>query len=107
MAARIIIILGIENKSIYTAIMECFSIDRLREIIASKNISIALLTVPADAAQQMSKILISSGIKGILNFTTVNLSVPDEIYLEEYDMITSLEKVTYFVKIAQRLSELS
>jgi len=88
-------------------VVECFSIDRLREIISSRNISIALLTVPADAAQQMSKVLVSSGIKGILNFTTVNLSVPEDIYLEEYDMITSLEKVSYFVKIAQRLSALS
>ncbi len=76
----------------------CFSIERLREIIHTQDISIALLTVPAEAAQQMAKVLISSGIKGILNFTTVNLNVPEEIYLEEYDMITSLEKVAYFVK---------
>ena len=76
----------------------CFSIERLREIIHTHNISIALLTVPAEAAQQMAKVLISSGIKGILNFTTVNINVPKEIYLEEYDMITSLEKVAYFVK---------
>jgi redox-sensing transcriptional repressor len=78
----------------------CYSIDRLREIIYAKNISIALLTVPADASQQMARVLVSSGIKGILNFTTVNLNLPEEIYLEEYDMITSLEKVAYFVKIA-------
>jgi redox-sensing transcriptional repressor len=88
-------------------VVECYSIDRLREIIASKNITIALLTVPANAAPQMSKALISSGIRGILNFTMVNLSVPDEIYLEEYDMVTSLEKVAYFVKMAQRLPLLS
>jgi redox-sensing transcriptional repressor len=87
-----------------TSLVPCYSIDRLREIISSKNISLALLTVSADAAQQMAKALVSSGIKGILNFTTENLSVPADIYLEEYDMITSLEKVAYFVKIAQRLS---
>ncbi len=40
-----------------------------------------------------------AGIKGILNFTTMPLNVPSDIYLEEYDMITSLEKVAYFVKI--------
>jgi redox-sensing transcriptional repressor len=68
---------------------------------------LALLSVPADAAQQMAKALVSSGIKGILNFTTVNLSVPSEVYLEEFDMITSLEKVAYFVKIAHRVSQLS
>jgi redox-sensing transcriptional repressor len=38
------------------------------------------------------------GIRGILNFTTIPLNVPSGVYLEEYDMITSIEKVAYFVK---------
>jgi redox-sensing transcriptional repressor len=79
----------------------CFSIERLREVIDSRNISLALLTVPADAAQQMAKALVGSGVKGILNFTTSNISVPEDIYLEEFDMITSLEKVAYFVKLGK------
>ncbi|MBA7522089.1 Redox-sensing transcriptional repressor Rex [subsurface metagenome] len=76
----------------------CYSIEKLREIIKSKDISIAILTVPVYSAQNMAEALVQAGIKGILNFTTVNLSVPDPIYLEEYDMITSIEKVAYFVK---------
>lgn len=84
------------------SLVPCYSIERLREIISSKDISLALLTVSANAAQQTAKSLVSSGIKGILNFTSVNLNVPERIYLEEYDMITSLEKVAYFVKMAQR-----
>jgi redox-sensing transcriptional repressor len=105
---KIVAAFDIDPKKIgaSSSIVECYSIERLREIISSLGISIALLTVPADAAQQMSKALISSGIKGILNFTTVNLNVPEEIYLEEYDMITSLEKVVYFVKITDRSSQL-
>jgi redox-sensing transcriptional repressor len=106
---KIVAAFDIDPKKIGSTVntMECFPIERLREIISSRNISLALLTVPADAAQQMAKALVASGIKGILNFTTVNLSVPADIYLEEFDMITSLEKVAYFVKTAQRLSELS
>jgi redox-sensing transcriptional repressor len=105
---KIVAAFDIDPKKIGTnSVVTCFSVDRLREIIAAKNISLALLTVSASAAQQMAKALVSSGIKGILNFTSVNLSVPSDIYLEEYDMITSLEKVAYFVKIAQRLSSLS
>ncbi len=76
----------------------CYSIDRLREIIALKDISIAILTVPTQSAREMAKVLVSTGIKGLLNFTTVNLNLEKDIYLEEYDMITSLEKVAYFVK---------
>ena len=106
---RIVAAFDIDPKKIgsTSSLVECFSVERLREIISSRNISLALLTVPADAAQQMIKALASSGIRGVLNFTTVNLSVPGDIYLEEYDMVTSLEKVAYFVKIAQRFSALS
>ena len=78
--------------------VECYSIDRMREIIISKNISIGILTVPTYSAQDMAKALTQAGIKGILNFTSVILNVPDHIYLEEYDMITSIEKIAYFVK---------
>jgi redox-sensing transcriptional repressor len=85
--------IGLEANNI-----KCYSIERLREIIANRDISIAILTVPTVAAKEMAKVLIQTGIKGILNFTTVNLNVPEHIYLEEYDMITSLEKVAYFVK---------
>lgn len=78
--------------------VKCYSIDRLREIVTSMQVSIGILTVPVYSAQDMAKALVQTGIKGILNFTTVALNVPDGIYLEEYDMITSIEKVGYFVK---------
>jgi redox-sensing transcriptional repressor len=56
------------------------------------------MTVPADFAREIAEETVRFGIKGILNFTTVPLNVPSNIYLEEYDMITSIEKVAYFVK---------
>jgi redox-sensing transcriptional repressor len=78
--------------------VQCYSIERLREIVVSKEISVCILTVPPFSAQEMAKVLVQAGIKGILNFTTVKLNVPEEIHLEEYDMITSIEKLAYFVK---------
>ncbi|MBN2215055.1 MAG: redox-sensing transcriptional repressor Rex [Bacteroidales bacterium] len=78
--------------------IKCYSIDQLREILNSRDITIAILTVPPAVAQDMAKILVASGIKGILNFTSVTLNLPPEIYHANYDMITSIEKVAYFVK---------
>jgi redox-sensing transcriptional repressor len=46
--------------------------------------------------------LVEAGLKGVMNFTTVPLNVPPEMYLDEYDMITSLEKVAYFVKSSKK-----
>ncbi len=78
--------------------VKCYSVQSFPEVAKELDISIALLTVPADTAVETSEQLIMGGIKGILNFTTVPLNVPSSVYLEEYDMITSLEKVAYFVK---------
>lgn len=78
--------------------VKCYPYDELEKIVAELKIEIAIMTVPADFAKEIAEELIRAGIKGILNFTTVPLNVPSDVYLEEYDMITSIEKVAYFVK---------
>jgi redox-sensing transcriptional repressor len=67
-------------------------------MISDLDIKIAILTVPPDYAREISEEVVRFGVKGILNFTTIPLNVPSGVYLEEYDMITSIEKVAYFVK---------
>jgi redox-sensing transcriptional repressor len=67
-------------------------------MITDLDIKIAILTVPPDTARDITEEVVRYGIKGILNFTTIPLNVPSGVYLEEYDMITSIEKVAYFVK---------
>ena len=67
-------------------------------MIKELDIRIAILTVPPDFAREITEEIVRFGIKGILNFTTIPLNVPSGVHLEEYDMITSIEKVAYFVK---------
>ncbi len=97
---KLVAAFDIDPKKIGSSLsgIQCYSIERLREIIASRDITIAILSVPSSAAQEMAKALVASGIKGILNFTTININVPADIALEESDIITSIEKVAYFVK---------
>ncbi|MCJ7820976.1 MAG: redox-sensing transcriptional repressor Rex [Bacteroidales bacterium] len=78
--------------------VKCYHIDDLKRLIDDLDISIAVLTVPPDQARKVASLIVSQGIRGILNFTTVSLNVPDNVHLEEFDMITSIEKVAYFVK---------
>jgi redox-sensing transcriptional repressor len=81
--------------------VKCYSLSRLKELVQSLEISIAIMTVPADSALEVSRQLVEAGIKGVLNFTTVPLNLAPVVYLDEYDMITSLEKVAYFVKLGR------
>ena len=50
--------------------VKCYSLNRLKEVVESHNISIAIMTVPADSAVEVSEQLVEAGIKGVLNFTT-------------------------------------
>lgn len=78
--------------------VKCYHVDQIKKLKNELDISIAVLTVPPDQAGTLAAMLVSIGIRGIMNFTTVPLNVPDNVYLEEFDMITSIEKVSYFVK---------
>jgi len=80
--------------------VNCFHMKELPEVVKRNDISIAIISSPPDTANQVAEQLVAVGIKGILNFTTIPLAVPENVYLEEYDMITSMEKVAYFVKQA-------
>jgi redox-sensing transcriptional repressor len=75
----------------------CYPAEKIEQIIREKTIHIAILTVPPEAAAQTAILLQQAGIKGILNFTSVHLDVTPEIYLKNYDIITSLEEIGFFI----------
>lgn len=76
----------------------CYGMDQLEEVTRAENIRLAIMSVPADQGQITADLLVDAGLIGILNFTPKPVSVPKDVYLEEYDMVTSLEKVAFFVK---------
>ncbi|MDK2977558.1 MAG: redox-sensing transcriptional repressor [Bacteroidales bacterium] len=78
--------------------VKCYAMADFEKMVKDLDISIGILTVPPEEAAQVTERLIMSGIKGILNYTSTSLNVSPNVYLEEYDMITSIEKVAYFVK---------
>ena len=48
-------------------------IESLRKVVALRKIKLAILCVPAEAAQRVADLLVASGIRGILNFAPVPL----------------------------------
>jgi redox-sensing transcriptional repressor len=76
----------------------CYNINRITEIMKKDSITIGIITVPAEQAPAIAETLVLAGIKGILNYSPKPLNVSPYVYLEEYDMITSLEKVAFFAK---------
>lgn len=79
----------------------CYSINDMTPVINEKNIQIGIITVPGSQTTDIAAKLVEAGIKGIVNYTPKPIDVPDDVYLEEYDMITTLEKVAFYVKMTE------
>ncbi|HSV76806.1 MAG TPA: redox-sensing transcriptional repressor Rex [Bacteroidales bacterium] len=76
----------------------CYHINKIKEVVHRENIRIAILTVAPEATFDVAKLFLDAGIQGLLNYTSVPLTVPESVHLEEYDIVTSLEKLAFFVK---------
>jgi redox-sensing transcriptional repressor len=68
---------------------------QLERDIVAHNYQIAVLAVPADAAQKLVDRAVKAGIKGILSFAPVQLNVPDDVALRTVNMAMELEALTF------------
>ena len=74
---------------------EIFSTDVMIEKIKQQKIKIAVLTVPASAAQEIADKLVKAGIKAILNYAPISINIPDEVHVQYIDPVTHLQRMTF------------
>jgi redox-sensing transcriptional repressor len=70
----------------------------MEEVLQRDDIRAGIIAVPATDAQAVAERLVAAGVRGIVNYAPVPLRVPDDVYLEEQDMTTALERVAYFAR---------
>ncbi len=73
-------------------------VEALRTAIGPRKIRLALLCVPIDAAQRVADLLVSGGIRGILNFAPSPVTVPAHVSLVPVDLSVQLENLAYNVQ---------
>jgi redox-sensing transcriptional repressor len=71
--------------------------DRMDEVVRSEGVEMAILAVPADAAQAVADRLVRAGVRGILNFAPARLRVPPEVVLKNVDVTLELEGLSFAV----------
>lgn len=76
---------GIEIQDVYT----------LKEFIENNQVDIAILTLPKNKVIDVAKDLVSWGIKGLWNFSPVDLKVPDDVVVENVHLSDSLMTLAY------------
>lgn len=73
------------------------SLSQMAETVRQQSVRLAILAVPADNAQQVADELIEAGVRGLLNFAPVSLSVPRDVALQTVDMAVQLEQLAFQV----------
>ncbi len=76
-------------------------IDTLADVVRERNISLAVLSVPADAAQRVADQIVAAGIVGIFNFAPKPLSVPPHVSVVAVDLSVQIEHLAYKIQATQ------
>jgi redox-sensing transcriptional repressor len=65
--------------------------------VKAAGIKIAMLCVPAAAAQEVTNQLLEAGVQGILNYAPVSLVVPAKVKVQYIDPAIGLQRITYYL----------
>jgi redox-sensing transcriptional repressor len=69
--------------------------DRIPEICADRRVELAALSVPKEAAQATTDLLVMARVRGMLNFTRVRLRVPAQVVVQNRQMVCSFIQLSY------------
>ncbi len=85
--------------------LEILPIEELQRVVAENDIQMAILSVPAEVAQQVADQLVGAGIKGILNFAPASLVVPESVSVAAVDLAVHLEQLAFRISASQLASK--
>lgn len=74
-----------------------YDISELKKHVRRDGIRIAVLAVPAQAAQRVVDLVVASGIKAVLNFSPGTLQVPEDVKVKGVDLTVSLESLSFYL----------
>ena len=72
-------------------------VSQMRATIQRDGIKIAMLAVPAAHAQLVADQLVEAGVKAILNYAPISITLPDDIQIQYIDPVTHLQRMTYYL----------
>ncbi|HOB87781.1 MAG TPA: redox-sensing transcriptional repressor Rex [Bacillota bacterium] len=73
-----------------------YDIKEVGGIIEQYNIKVAIITVPAESAQEVVDQIVPYGIKAILNFAPARIEVPEGVHLDNADLTIELQSLIYY-----------
>jgi redox-sensing transcriptional repressor len=89
------------GRSVGQAEVTVYDVKKMERVVREKGIDVAVIAVPARAAQTVLNQLMAAGIKAVLNFAPARLRVRHGVKLKTVDLTISLESLSYFLASPQ------
>jgi redox-sensing transcriptional repressor len=84
--------------------LEVQDIDKMENFVKENNVEIAILTMPKTRVKQVAENLALWGIKGLWNFSAVDLFLPDHVQVENVHLSHSLMTLAYKINDAEEIN---
>ncbi|MEM9952480.1 MAG: redox-sensing transcriptional repressor Rex [Chloroflexota bacterium] len=75
-----------------------FSIHDIDTVIPENDCQMAMIAVPAEHAQAVTERLVKVGVRSILNYAPISLTVPDDVMVQYIDPVVHLQHMTYYLR---------
>ena len=66
--------------------VQVYSVEKAPAVIKRESVALAIIAVPAASAQEVADLAVLAGLKGIINFSPVALSVPKGVFVKDIDL---------------------
>jgi len=78
--------------------IEIMDMSKLKEFIKTTHVDIAVLTIPKPVTGNVADEIVKLGIKGIWNFSAMDLKVPEDVVVENVHLSDSIMVLGYKIK---------
>jgi redox-sensing transcriptional repressor len=72
-------------------------VDSLEKVLRRESVKLAVLAVPAEAAQELADRLVDAGVGAILTYAPISISVPTGVQVQYSDPVVQLQRMTYYL----------
>ena len=76
---------------------EICDVAQLTETVRQEGIKVAVVAVPASAAQSVVDDLVAGGVKAILNYAPITVMTPPDVRIQYIDPVIHLQHMTYYL----------
>jgi redox-sensing transcriptional repressor len=96
---RVVAVFDIDPTKVGTSIgvLTVEDSSRIVEVVRARRITVAMLAVPRDAAQEVTDRLVEAGVHAILCYAPTSVQVPKGIHVQYIDPVLHMQRMTYYL----------